>query len=72
MVHDNTLQILKRFGVEPIVLEENQVFNPDFHEVLFDFPDQEKPAGTIMHVVSHGYMIGDRVLRATKVGVTKK
>ena len=46
-------------------------FDPNKHEALFEIPDENQPAGTVAQWVEPGYMIGDRVLRPAKVGVTK-
>jgi molecular chaperone GrpE len=56
---------LKR--IEPM----DELFDPNFHEVLYelDFPD--KPAGTVVQVLQPGYKIGDRLLRPARVAVAK-
>jgi molecular chaperone GrpE len=46
-------------------------FDPNLHEALFEVPDDLVPNGTIVKVVDDGYMIGDRVLRSAKVGVSR-
>ena len=46
-------------------------FDPNQHEALFEVPDETRPAGTVAQVVEQGYMIGERVLRPAKVGVTR-
>ena len=46
-----------------------QMFDPNLHEALFENPDPSKPAGTITQIIEDGYMIGDRLLRAARVGV---
>lgn len=46
-------------------------FDPNRHEALFEIPDESQPAGTVAQVVEEGYMIGERVLRPAKVGVTR-
>ena len=61
---------LARFGVkkmEPM----GKKFDPNHHEVLFEMPDESVATGTIMQVVEPGYTIGERVLRAAKVGVSR-
>ena len=47
------------------------VFDPNFHQVIQEVPDESKPAGTIIAEVQTGYMIGDRILREAMVVVTK-
>ncbi len=56
---------VKRF--DPI----GQIFDPNFHEVLFELDAPDKPAGTIVQVLETGYMLGDRLLRPARVGAAK-
>ncbi len=66
----NLLQTMEKYGirkVDPL----GEPFNPNFHEVMFEIPGSGKPAGTIMQVVSKGYMIHDRLLRPARVGIAK-
>lgn len=61
---------LGRFHVkklEPL----NQKFDPNFHEALFEIPDDSVPTGTVRQVMEDGYAIGERVLRPAKVGVSR-
>ncbi len=48
-----------------------QKFDPNFHQAMFEIPDDSVPAGTVKQVIQHGYAIGERVLRPAMVGVTK-
>jgi molecular chaperone GrpE len=48
-----------------------QVFDPNFHEVLFEIDDATKPAGAVVQVLEAGYTIGDRLLRPARVAVAK-
>lgn len=48
-----------------------EVFDPNFHQVIQEVPDNSKPAGTIIAEVQTGYMINDRILREAMVVVTK-
>ena len=64
------LSRLGRFGVrrmEPM----GRKFDPNQHEVLFEIPDPSVANGTVMQVVEQGYQIGERTLRAAKVGVSR-
>ena len=61
---------LARFGVkqmEPL----GKKFDPNQHEVLFEIPDESVPTGTVKQIVEPGYTIGERTLRAAKVGVSR-
>ena len=48
-----------------------QKFDPNFHEALFEIPDESVPTGTVKQVMEDGYAIGERVLRPAKVGVSR-
>jgi len=61
---------LEKHGVrllDPI----NQKFDPNFHQAMFEIPDDSVPTGTVKQVVQPGYAIGERVLRPAMVGITK-
>jgi molecular chaperone GrpE len=64
------LSRLARFGVKKMDEGDNR-FDPNKHEALFEIPDENQPAGTVAQWIEPGYMIGDRVLRPAKVGVTR-
>jgi molecular chaperone GrpE len=49
----------------------DELFNPNFHEVLFESPGSGKPAGTVIQVIDVGYILHDRLLRPARVGVAK-
>ena len=61
---------LERHGVKPVE-PEGQRFDPNRHQAMFEVPNPEVPAGTVVQVVQAGYVIGDRVLRPALVGVAK-
>ena len=61
---------LARFGVKKIEAQGAR-FDPNLHEALFEIPDETQPAGAVAQVVEQGYMIGERILRPAKVGVTR-
>ncbi|MCJ2137797.1 nucleotide exchange factor GrpE [Methylobacterium sp. J-026] len=61
---------LERHGVK-IVEPQGQKFDPNRHQAMFEVPNPEVPAGTVVQVVQSGYVIGDRVLRPALVGVAK-
>ena len=57
---------LVRFG------EVGEVFDPNRHDALFEYPDPTKTAGTVGQVMKHGFLLNERVLRPAEVGVIKK
>ncbi|TWG91336.1 molecular chaperone GrpE [Mesorhizobium sp. J18] len=64
------LAALERHGVKQLN-PEGERFDPHFHQAMFEVPNPEVPANTIVQVVQTGYVIGDRVLRPAMVGVAK-
>ena len=61
---------LERHGVKPVE-PEGQKFDPNRHQAMFEVPNPDVPAGTVVQVVQAGYVIGERVLRPALVGVAK-
>ena len=61
---------LGRHGVRKLD-PKGQKFDPNFHQAIFEAPDETLPAGTVSQVVQSGWTIGDRVLRPAMVGVSK-
>ncbi len=49
----------------------NEIFNPNFHEVMFETPMPDKESGVIIQVIEPGYIINGRILRPARVGVAK-
>jgi len=61
---------LERHGVKRVE-PEGQKFDPNRHQAMFEMPNPDVPAGTVVQVVQTGYVIGERVLRPALVGVAK-
>lgn len=64
------LSALERHGIKKIDAE-GEKFDPNFHQAMFEIPNQEVPSNTVLQVVQAGFTIGDRVLRPAMVGVSK-
>jgi molecular chaperone GrpE len=64
------LKTLERHGVKRLEPQGSK-FDPNMHQAMFEIPNEEVPAGTVLQVVQTGYAIGDRVLRPAMVGVSK-
>jgi molecular chaperone GrpE len=64
------LKVLEKHGVKKFD-PKGVKFDPNLHQALFEVPDPEIPSGTVAQVIQAGYMIGDRVLRPARVGVSK-
>jgi len=61
--------IFKKYGLKEIKAEDEK-FNPEFHEAI-ERVKSNKKSGTIIEEVQKGYMLGEKVLRITKVKVAK-
>jgi molecular chaperone GrpE len=64
------LKALEKHGVKKFE-PQGAKFDPNLHQALFEVPDPNVPAGMVAQVVQAGFMIGDRVLRPARVGVSK-
>lgn len=64
------LKTLERHGVRKLE-PTGQKFDPNFHQAMFEIPDETVPAGTVVQLVQAGYAIGERVLRPALVGISK-
>ena len=71
MTYNNTLKVFSKFGVNKIEDPVGREVDLDYHEIVFSTPHQDKAEEEVIHVVKDGYMLGDRVIRAAKVGVIK-
>lgn len=61
-------QSLQKFGVERFG-KVGEEFDPTVHEALMHSTDADASAATVNLVVEPGYKIGDKVVRAARVGV---
>ena len=64
------LSALERHGVKKLE-PQGEKFNPNFHQAMFEVPNPDVPANTVVQVMQAGYSIGERVLRPAMVGVSK-
>ncbi|HNX81414.1 MAG TPA: nucleotide exchange factor GrpE [Candidatus Omnitrophota bacterium] len=71
MILAHLYEMLKDHGVKPIEAKDKQ-FDPNFHEALMQAEDNEKPEHTVLEEMQKGYVLNDRVIRTSKVKVSKK
>jgi molecular chaperone GrpE len=50
----------------------NKKLDPNLHQAMMEIEDDQKEPGTIVQEVQRGFMIKDRLLRPSLVGVSKK
>jgi len=70
MILSHLYEMLKDYGVKPIEAK-GKIFDPNFHEALLQEENKEFPQHTIIEELQKGYLLNERVIRTTKVKVTK-
>ena len=71
IVKKDLVSIFKKNGVEQIECI-NKKFDPNFHQAMLEVENYTKEPGTVVQEIQKGYMMKDRLLRPTLVGVAKK
>ncbi len=64
------LNVFKKHGIDPIVPEAGDRFDPQHHQAMFEAPVPGTKAGEIIEVMGEGFMLHDRLLRPAQVGVS--
>ncbi|WP_212522898.1 nucleotide exchange factor GrpE [Actibacterium sp. MT2.3-13A] len=64
------LNVFAKHGIEPVVPEVGDAFDPQKHEAMFEAPVPGTKAGDIIQVMTEGFMLHDRLLRPAQVGVS--
>jgi len=70
LIFNQLKALLNRYHITPIDAL-GQPFDPTLHEALMQVDSDEYPEGVVALEISKGYKQGDRVLRHSKVGVSK-
>ena len=71
VVKKDLISIFKKNGIDSINCI-NKKFDPNFHQAMLEIEDDNKEAGTVIQEIQKGYMMKERLLRPSLVGVTKK
>lgn len=72
MTEKELLHAFEKFGIKQVDTKENEKFDHNFHQAMFEAEDDDKEPGTIIQVMQAGYVLHDRLLRPSLVGVSKK
>jgi len=72
MVYKQCLDALGKFGVKHIPAEKGSAFDPNMHQAMMQVETYQQEPGTIVDEFQKGYLLNDRVSRATMVTVAKK
>lgn len=62
--------VMTKHGVKPIAPQIGDLFDAQTMEAMFEAPLPGTKVGTIIQVMTEGFMLHDRLLRAAQVGVS--
>ena len=65
------VSILSKNGIIPLD-SIGKKLDPNFHQAMMEIEDDQKEPGTIIQEIQKGFMMKDRLLRPSLVGVSKK
>ena len=71
IVNKDIITIFKKNNIEQIK-SINEKLDPNLHQAMMEIEDDTKEPGTIIQEIQKGYMMKDRLLRPSLVGVSKK
>jgi molecular chaperone GrpE len=71
IIYNDTLSILKKNNIQQIETI-NKKMDPNIHQAMMEIEDDSKPQGTIVQEIQKGYLMKERLLRPSLVGVSKK
>ena len=71
IINKDMLSIFKKNNIEPIK-SINEKLDPNLHQAMMEIEDETKEPGTIVQEIQKGFIMKDRLLRPSLVGVSKK
>jgi molecular chaperone GrpE len=71
LIYRDLMAVLEKEGLKPIKAV-GEKFDPYKHEVTLTAIDEDLPEDTVLEELEKGYMLGPKVIRTAKVGVSKK
>ena len=71
VIYKDMLSIFKKNNIEPIK-SIDQKLDPNLHQAMMEIEDNSKEPGTIVQEIQKGFLMKDRLLRPSLVGVSKK
>ena len=71
IINKDLISIFTKNNIKPIDCL-NKKLDPNFHQAMMEIEDDQKEPGTIVQEIQKGFMIKDRLLRPSLVGVSKK
>jgi molecular chaperone GrpE len=71
IINKDMVSILSKNGITPLV-SIGKKLDPNFHQAMMEIDDDLKEPGTIIQEIQKGFMMKDRLLRPSLVGISKK
>ena len=71
IINKDMISILSKNGITPLDAIGKKL-DPNFHQAMIEIDDDQKEPGTIIQEIQKGFMMKDRLLRPSLVGVSKK
>ena len=71
IIYKDLISTFAKNNIKPIE-SLNKKLDPNFHQAMMEIEDDQKEPGTIIQEIQKGFLIKDRLLRPSLVGVSKK
>ena len=71
IINKDMVSILSKNGIIPVD-SVGKKLDPNLHQAMMEIDDDQKEPGTIVQEIQKGFMMKDRLLRPSLVGVSKK
>ena len=71
IINKDLISIFSKNHIKPIDCLGKKL-DPNFHQAMIEIENNEKEPGTIIQEIQKGFVIKDRLLRPSLVGVSKK
>jgi len=71
IINNDMVSILAKNGITPLE-SMGKKLDPNFHQAMIEIDDDQKEPGTIIQEIQKGFMLKDRLLRPSLVGISKK
>ena len=71
IIYNDMISILKKNNINPIQAIGKKL-DPNLHQAMMEIEDENKDNGIILQEIQKGFMMKDRLLRPSLVGVSKK
>jgi molecular chaperone GrpE len=71
IINKDMVSILSKNGITSVV-SIGKKLDPNLHQAMMEIEDNQKDPGTIVQEIQKGFMMKDRLLRPSLVGVSKK